>query len=65
MDFLVHLALFVVASLAIVLLGCFHGEAHDAAALRCLPRRLGVFIGGCTVLALVILLLEHTFASIT
>lgn len=63
-DFTVHALLFLLVSLAIVLMGVFYSEADDARALRILPRRLGVFLLGCGVLAVVMLVCEHTLAAL-
>jgi hypothetical protein len=63
-DLLVHLVLFVGISIAIVTLGAFYSEPDDAKALRSLPRRLAAFVIGCAVLAAVMLICEHTFASL-
>jgi hypothetical protein len=64
MSLLVHCALFLVVSVAIVVLGSFFSDADDARALHSLPRRLAVFLGGCVLLALIVLVLEHTFATV-
>jgi predicted neutral ceramidase superfamily lipid hydrolase len=63
-DLVVHLLLFGVISVAIVTLGAFYSEPDDAKALRSLPRRLAAFVIGCTVLAAIVLVCEHTFASL-
>ena len=52
-----HLVLFLVVSLAIVLMGTFHAEATDAAALRAFPRRALTFLVGCGALAALVVLL--------
>lgn len=61
---LVHLGLFLVVSAAIVLLGCFYGDAYDRPALRAFPRRYGMFLLGCGVLVALMLVCEHTFAAV-
>ena len=63
-DLPVHLLLFLAISIAIVTLGAFYGEPDDARALRSVPRRLLVFVVGCAILAGVVLVCEHTFASL-
>ena len=60
----IHLALFFVISLVIVLLGCFYSEADDRLAWKSLPRRLLVFLFGCGALAAIMLVCEHTLASV-
>ena len=64
-DPLVHLLLFLVAALAIVFAGSTFSELADPPLLRALPRKVGWFCLWCLVLALAILLLEHTLASTT
>jgi hypothetical protein len=63
-DLPIHLALFALVSAAIALLGAFYTQPEDGAALRSLPRRLLVFFLGCGILGLVLLVMEHTFASV-
>jgi peptidoglycan/LPS O-acetylase OafA/YrhL len=63
-DVLVHALLFALVSAVIVLLGSFHSEAEDGRAYRGYPRRLMVFLFGSAVLAGVMLVCEHTFASL-
>ena len=63
-DLLVHVLLFLGASVPIVVLGAFFAEPDDGRAFAALPRRFVTFLVGCGVLALVMLALEHTFASL-
>ena len=63
-DLAVHLGLFLAISIAIVTLGAFYSEPDDAKALRSLPKRLLTFAVGCAVLAVVMLICEHTFAAL-
>jgi hypothetical protein len=63
-DLAVHLLLFVLVALVIVVCGAFYGEPDDARALRTVPVRLGWFVGGCALLVLVVLVIEHTFARV-
>lgn len=63
-DLLIHLGLFSIAALVIVTLGAFYAEPDDAKALRSLPRRFFTFMLGCGLLAAVMLICEHTFASV-
>ncbi len=62
-DPLVHIALFLLAALAIVFAGSTFSDLDDGALLRTLPKKVGWFCLWCAVLAVVILLLEHTLAS--
>lgn len=59
-----HIALFLAISIAIVTFGTFYAEADDARALRSLPRKLLSFLVGCGVVIGVMLVCEHTFASV-
>lgn len=63
-DLLVHVLLFLGASVPIVVLGAFFSEPDDARAFAALPRRFATFLMGCGALALVMLVLEHTFAAL-
>lgn len=63
-DLIVHIVLFLIASLAIVGMGSCYADGEDAPALRRFPRRYAMFVGGCALLAGVMLLLEHTVASV-
>jgi VIT1/CCC1 family predicted Fe2+/Mn2+ transporter len=62
-DPLIHLALFLLAALAIVFAGATFSELEDAPLLRALPRKVGWFTLWCAVLCLVLVVLEHTLAS--
>jgi hypothetical protein len=62
-DPLLHLAFFVLAALAIVFAGSTFSELEDAPLLRALPKKVGWFCLWCAVLALLIVVLEHTLAS--
>lgn len=61
---LIHIVLFMIATLAIVGLGACHADAEDGPALRHFPRRLLMFVAGCAVLSAIMLALEHTVASV-
>ena len=63
-DLPFHLLLFLVSGSVIVIISAMFSEADDRAALRVLPRRLAYFFGGCLLVAGVMLVCEHTFASI-
>lgn len=65
MDLPIHLLLFSVVALAIVMLSSFFSEPEDGPALRALPRRLLYFFVGCGVLAGLMLIAEHTVASVS
>jgi hypothetical protein len=64
MHLVQHLAFFLVLSLAIVVMGTFYSETEDDAAFRALPRRYGVFLASCLVVAGVMLACEHLFAGV-
>lgn len=59
-----HLVLFAIVSFVIVTIGAFYAERDDAAAFRSLPRRYAMFVLGCAVLTAVMLVCEHTLASV-
>lgn len=59
-----HLLLFVAASTIIVMVSCMFTEADDQRALRSFPGRWLKFLGGCGLVAVLMLVAEHTFASI-
>ena len=61
---LVHVLFFLILSLAIVVMSAFYSEAEDAPALKSVPRRYRVFVAACAVVAVVMLVLEHFFASV-
>ena len=63
-DLLVHLALLLVISVAIVTLGVFFTYPEDDEAFKRLPRRLGVFLLGCAAVAAVLTLIGYTTASL-
>ncbi|MFT7678442.1 MAG: hypothetical protein ACI8QC_002435 [Planctomycetota bacterium] len=63
-DIWFHLGLFLAASTIIVMVSCMFSEADDAKALKSFPRRWTTFIGGCALVAVLMLVAEHTFASI-
>ncbi len=61
---ILHIVLFMVVALAIVGLGTCYGDAEDGPALRNFPRRFLMFMGGCALLAVIMLVLEQTVASV-
>jgi hypothetical protein len=63
-DIFQHMVLFSILSVVIVLMGTFYTEADDGKALRAYPKRLGTFFVGCGILTGIILVLEHTVASV-
>jgi hypothetical protein len=63
-DLGLHLLLFAIVGIAIVAMGSFFGDVDDGPALSNIPRRLLVFFGGCGVVALVLLAIEHTVAAV-
>ena len=63
-DLPIHIALFFAIAIPIVTLGAFYAEADDGRALRSLPRRMLMFVIGCSIVVAVMLICEHTFAAI-
>lgn len=64
-DLGTHLLLFAALSAVIVLMSCFFSEAEDGPALRAFPKRLIVYFIGCGILTGLLLLFEHTLASVS
>jgi hypothetical protein len=59
-----HVLFFLVLAAAIVVMGAFYSETEDGKALRSLPRRYGVFVGACALVAAVMLVLERLFVTV-
>jgi hypothetical protein len=64
-ELAIHAGLFCLLSLAIVVMGAFYSERDDRRALASVPRRYAVFLASCAGVALVMLALEHLFASVS
>jgi|SoiMetStandDraft_2_1073263.scaffolds.fasta_scaffold1743873_1 hypothetical protein len=60
----IHVLFFLGLAAAIVVMGTFYGEAEDGPAFRAMPRRYGVFCLSCLLVAGVMLVCEHLFASV-
>jgi hypothetical protein len=56
-----HIGLFLLLSLAIVIMSAFYSEVEDGPALRSVPKRYVVFVTACTAVAAVMLLCEALF----
>jgi len=63
-DVWVHTGLFLVVSAVFIVIAAFYSEAEDVPALRSMPRRFVYFVLGCLVLAGLMLVFEHTIASV-
>jgi len=59
-----HVGFFLLLSLAIVVMSAFYSEVEDGPALRSVPKRYAVFVAACALVAVVMLVLEHLFASV-
>lgn len=59
-----HLLLFGLIAVVIVTIGAFYTARDDRAAFASVPRRLATFVVGCAILAAVMLVCEHVFASV-
>lgn len=59
-----HIGFFLLLALVIVTLSAFYSEPEDGPALRSLPRRYGVFVGACALVAAVMLVLARLFVSV-
>ncbi len=64
MEIWMHLVLFAVLSLVIVIMSALFAEGADGPALASIPRRFGVFLVSCAILAAVMLFCEVVFASV-
>jgi hypothetical protein len=62
-DPVVHLALFVAITAAIVVLSGIYSEQDDSALARQLPRRFLMFAGGVALLTIAMVVAEATLAS--
>ena len=65
MGLFIHILLFLLLSFPIVVMAAFYAEPEDGPALRLLPKRYAVFVGACASVALVMLVLEYFFASVS
>lgn len=63
-DLPIHILLFLLSGFVIVVVGSMFAEPEDEAMLKALPRRLLTFFLGCAVVVTVMLICEHTFASV-
>lgn len=63
-DWPIHLLMFLVAGAIIVVISAMFSEPDDAKMVKGLPRRLLTFFLGCGAVVVVMLVCEHTFASI-
>ena len=63
-DLGIHILLFAITGFVIVVLSSLFSESDDSAAFKTIPRRLMYFFAGCAGVAAVMLLAEHTVASI-
>lgn len=61
-DFGFHLLLFLLSSVPIVVLSAMFASRSDREVLAGFPRRYLVFVLGCSAVAVVMLVLEHTLA---
>lgn len=59
-----HVGFFLLLALVIVTMSAFYSEPEDGPALRSLPRRYGVFVGACALVAVVMLVLARLFVHV-
>ena len=64
-DLIPHIGLFLVSTLVIVAVSCMYTEADDQKAVRLFPRRYLTFVFVTSVVVAVMLVAEHTFASVS
>jgi hypothetical protein len=60
-----HIGLFLLSTAIIVAVSCMFTEADDGKALRLFPRRYVTFVVVSVVVAVAMLILEHTLASVS
>ena len=63
-DIGIHVLLFALIGAGIMAMASFYSETADGPALRGLPRRFVVFVIGCGILAALMVVAEHTVASV-
>lgn len=63
-DLPIHILLFLLTGAVIVVVSTMFAEPEDEAMLKALPRRLLTFFLGCGAVVVVMLICEHTFASV-
>ncbi|MCA9001353.1 MAG: hypothetical protein KDB61_05485 [Planctomycetes bacterium] len=63
-DYVIHGLLFLFVGSVIVAVSCMFADAEDGQALKAFPKRWLTFMGGCAVVVLLMLLFEHTLASV-
>ncbi len=64
-DIWIHVGLFLLVSSIIVAISCMFADSEDKSAVKAFPRRLLGFLGGCLLVVVVMLIFEHTFASVS
>ena len=64
-DLVFHIGLFLFSTLVIVAISCMFTEADDQKALRLFPRRYLTFVVVPSAVVTVLLVVEHTFASVS
>lgn len=60
-----HIGLFLFSTLVIVAVSCMFTEADDQKALKLFPRRYLTFVLVSAVVIVLMLVVEHTFASVS
>ena len=63
-DLFFHIALFVASASVIVAVSCMFSEPEDGPALKTFPVRLFKFLVGSGLVLGIMLVLEHTLASV-
>ena len=59
-----HIALFLATAAVVVATSCMFSEPEDGAALKAFPVRYFKFLVGSAVVLVLMLVFEHTFASV-
>jgi len=64
-DLLVHAVLFAVVAIVIAVCQAMYSEPKDRKAFASVPKRFAWLVGGCAVLAVILIVLEKTLARVS
>ena len=63
-DLGLHIALFLLSAMVIVAVTCMYTEAEDGKAIRLFPRRCATFVLASAAIVVVMIVVQHTMASV-
>jgi preprotein translocase subunit Sec61beta len=63
-DLGLHIALFLLSAMVIVAVTCMYTEAEDGKAIRLFPRRYATFVLASAAIVVVMIVVQHTMASV-